>query len=90
MGNIVPDEARRKRAKCVQITAAAGKLTAGQMLKIMGSLLTVRYIRPSKNDGADSLNHRQIRSEVYTHSSGSNLRLNLAEEVSNGHSGTSR
>jgi hypothetical protein len=37
--------------------------------------LTFRYIWSSKNDGCRFYNHRQIRAEVYTHKSGSNLRL---------------
>src|ERR1700744_6284220 len=36
--------------------------------------LTVNYICVSKNDAADSVHHRQIREEVYTHQSVSSLR----------------
>src|ERR1700742_1852056 len=47
------------------------------------------YIR-QKIDASDSLSHRQIRSEVYTPLSVSNLRFHLTKEVSNGPTGTSR
>src|ERR1700722_8611697 len=58
-----------------QALARPGKASYREALGIISSLLTVGYICLSKNDGADSDNHRQIRGRVYTRVSVSNLRF---------------
>src|ERR1700739_4466253 len=83
--------ARRATAKTIgRPLPTPLKLRRNQQKSSQVSLLTFPYIYPLKIDAVDSLSHRQIRSEVYTRLSVSNLRFYPTKEVSNGPTGTSR
>jgi hypothetical protein len=72
--------------------ALSGLVNTGFVERLILPVPCSRFVTygRQKMTGADSVNHRQIRAEVYTHPSGSNLRFKSTKEIANGPSGTSR
>jgi hypothetical protein len=75
VGNIGPDALFRKPVGTLpKVLQVLGEVMIFALADIYGFQLTVLYICVSKNEAADSDDHRQIREEVYTLASVSSLR----------------